>query len=223
MAGGLLCIVLMMALVWGSLYRGWRSEQRALGKLHAFALTAPLGGQNLRRGLGRFGYVLDRVAWLDIPLDAANDEAMTEVAQFGQLKELDLANLKIGDAGLARLAGMRGLESLILMGTQVTDAGMRYLEHMRNLRELNLAYTNVSDEGASTIARLGGLERLSLCHTRIRDAGLKALAPLPNLRQLDISGCGLTNEGLVQLKELRCAFDEPHLQFDRWRRQDASV
>lgn len=67
------------------------------------------------------------------------------------LRELDLANTRVTDAGLRHLEKVPSLETLDLTGTQVTDAGLRQLARLPGLRYLDLCQTRVTSEG---VARL---------------------------------------------------------------------
>ena len=52
--------------------------------------------------------------------------------------------------------GMTKLETLGIMGTQVTSAGMQSLRDLRSLRSLNLDHTQVDDAG---VELLGGAKQ----------------------------------------------------------------
>ena len=54
-----------------------------------------------------------------------DDAAGPAIASLKNLKILDLAETAIGDAGLASLAVIPGLQKLYLSGSRVTDAGVQ--------------------------------------------------------------------------------------------------
>jgi hypothetical protein len=62
-----------------------------------------------------------------------------------RLRELDLNDTKITDAGLAKLAKIGTLEALRLKNTAITDEGFReHLLPLAGLRELDLRGTKVT-------------------------------------------------------------------------------
>ncbi|MGA2035645.1 MAG: hypothetical protein ABSG68_25635 [Thermoguttaceae bacterium] len=65
---------------------------------------------------------------------------------FTTVTKLDLTQTEINDAGLKRLEGLTGLQSLSL-GDRVTDAGLEHLKGLTQLHALNLQATKVTDAG----------------------------------------------------------------------------
>jgi hypothetical protein len=58
----------------------------------------------------------------------------------------------VGDAGVAKLAGLTKLEQLTLSGTQVTDAALGSLTKLPRLKKLAVAFTAVGDEALAAFA-----------------------------------------------------------------------
>ncbi len=56
------------------------------------------------------------------------------------------------DAGLKKPGPLTKLQSLSLMGTQVTDNGLKDLAHFRDFRVLDLSCTRVTDAGLKELA-----------------------------------------------------------------------
>ncbi len=57
----------------------------------------------------------------------------------------------ISDAGLANLAGMKKLETLIIVNAAVTDAGLEQVKKLTNLKRVALAKTNVTEAGVASL------------------------------------------------------------------------
>ncbi|HEX9792504.1 MAG TPA: c-type cytochrome domain-containing protein [Planctomycetota bacterium] len=111
--------------------------------------------------------------------------ALTPLRQH--LAVLDLGGTKVGDAGLARLAGMTRLVRLDLHGTAVGDKGLAALAGLAELRSLNLYGTNVGDAGLDALAKLGKLESVYLWGTRVTAAGAARLQQkLPGARVVQL-------------------------------------
>lgn len=63
---------------------------------------------------------------------------MAHIGQIRSLRELDLSDTAVGDAGMAHLRPLAGLESLNLSYSAVGDDGLRALRALPSLRNLNL-------------------------------------------------------------------------------------
>ncbi len=94
--------------------------------------------------------------------------------------------VRVPDAGLANLEGLRQLQSLNLKNTEVTDAGIEHLKGLTKLQSLNLEGTLVTDAGLEHLQGLAQLQSLSLEGTRITDAGLEHLKGLSQLESLSL-------------------------------------
>ena len=116
------------------------------------------------------------------------------------LKELDLANTAVTDAGLQHLKDAPGLEILNLTETKISDAGLEVFQHMPNLKELRLDNLNIHDDGLKFLGGLTKLRWLSLCG-QITDAGLEHLKGLTGLKSLLLNACDkITKQGAAKLK-----------------------
>jgi len=85
------------------------------------------------------------------------------------------------DADLGQVAACKGLQTLVLRGTQVTDTGLAQLKELTGLQVLDLGGTQVTDAGLDQLKDLKGLRVLQLWGTRVTRAGLRRLQrELPN-------------------------------------------
>jgi internalin A len=121
-----------------------------------------------------------------------------EAEPFG----LEFRNVKITDAGLKELAGLRHLVTLNLGGTAITDAGLPALAGLTNLRNLRLSGTKITDAGMKELASLKSLDMLIMDDTAITHVGIKELAPLKNLRWLVVPDQSVTDQTLRTLREM---------------------
>ena len=103
------------------------------------------------------------------------------VASMREVRRLDVSGCRLGDAELAELDRMAGLESLDLPAT-TSDGIAPTLVRMRSLKELSLEATQVTGAGLATLPR--SLESLNLSSTSIDDAAVEHLRRLPGLKQL---------------------------------------
>ncbi len=145
------------------------------------------------------------------------------VSSMREVRRLDLSNCLLGDADLAELDGLVGLESLRLPAS-ITDSALQFLFRMRSLKQLslehtrvtamvlaelprgleslNLAGTSIGDTGVEKLSRLTGLKRLWLDETAVSDKALVSLARHDELVQLGLAETAVTSEGLGPLGSL---------------------
>jgi Leucine-rich repeat (LRR) protein len=170
------------------------------------------------------------VAWFKgLPPNQINDQALTRLtsmkSRLGDVNAIDARGSTITDDGLAMLAKLPALRSLVLDSTGVTDKGITSLQGVPSLQSLSLNSTRVTDAGLGALALLPGLTRLELMNCdltaadfvavgklpaievlildRVReldDAGLDQICNASTLKSLHLDECvGLSDKGLVAL------------------------
>jgi hypothetical protein len=111
------------------------------------------------------------------------DEACSAARQSATLVELDLACTYVGNAGVAKLTGMRNLEVLYLDGTRVTDVGLKFLATLPKLRSLSLIGDRVTDAGLIELRGYINLRSLNVSDTETTQAAISELRQaLPNCK-----------------------------------------
>jgi len=73
------------------------------------------------------------------------DEDLASLEHLSGLRELDLHEMPVTDAGLSRARNLRNLERLDLAETDITDAGLPYLRALSHLNYLNVKHTKVTE------------------------------------------------------------------------------
>lgn len=145
------------------------------------------------------------VVTVDASMRNLTDDALTFVASFDELRELDICyNENITDAGLPALARLRNLQYLRLDRTGVTDAGMTCLGRMDALKGLYLVGTRVSDVGLIQISRLPRIADLDLSGTLVTDAGIVSLVKLDSLKRIELDDCQVGDPTAKVLSRLPC-------------------
>jgi len=104
--------------------------------------------------------------------------------QAGSIVSLDLSDIHVCDAGLARLKHLPKLQWLYLNGSAVNNAGMCHLEGLTSLTLLDLSDTQLTDAGLKHLARLPALRILHLSGTQVTQTGVREAqtAGAPHLR-----------------------------------------
>jgi len=91
------------------------------------------------------------------------DETLARLAPVENLiVDAELARTKVTDQGLQSLANFSNLRFLDLSDTTVTSNGMKELMKLEKLESLNLTQTSVSQDGAAELQSKPGLKRLYL-------------------------------------------------------------
>src|SRR5262249_40594166 len=117
------------------------------------------------------------------------------------LRELDLENTQVTDAGLVTLTRLSGLQELDLSNTRVTDAGVAHLATFTDLRKLRLAdMPQVTGEGISNLWGLTKLESLSLEGMELGKLGLGCLKELKNLKTLSLKNTVVSAADIADLQ-----------------------
>jgi uncharacterized protein (TIGR02996 family) len=100
------------------------------------------------------------------------------------LKELDLSENAVGDAGCAQFAAWpaaASLRKLNLAAAQITCAGVFHLTgspHLDGLEELDLGGNLIADHGGNELARTAGLSKLKKLDVRRNDLDWHTIAAL---------------------------------------------
>ena len=105
----------------------------------------------------------------------------------------------ITDAGLAKLTGMKQLETLFLEGASITDAGIVHLKSLPSLRELSLWSTQISDAGLYQLSSMDSLVDLAVYNTKITNKGIRHLSKLPALEVLRYGGAKVDDDSFKHL------------------------
>jgi len=131
---------------------GWRLY-RVRRQQESVAKILKLGGNTnfQSRGIIDF-FALERVSFVTVGGKRMGDEDMRAVKEFYDLHSLFLPENEITDEGLAQLTGLAKLWVLDLKhNRQITDAGLIHLARLANLNTLVLVGTQVTDEGVEKL------------------------------------------------------------------------
>ena len=111
--------------------------------------------------------------------------------------------LRLTDAGLAQLNGLKSLKHLSLGTPQFSDDRLRALSGLAQVEHLALWHTGLTDEGLpQMIEGMTGLRSLTIFYAMITGPGLAKLRDCPRLLSLRLD-CPLTDESLANLAQVR--------------------
>ena len=125
------------------------------------------------------------------------------LARFGTgLQSLSVRALPLSEAALARIGRLTQLRQLDLFESAVTDAGVAHLKNLRGLQVLSLQRTRAGDGALVHVAGFERLVHLNLSDTRVTDDGMSAVRSLHQLNELYAAGTRLTGRFATHLQEL---------------------
>ena len=128
-----------------------------------------------------------RMARKPIPPPKPHDDDI--MVAFADLPDLEFVNLDRGpttDAGLAHLAGLKKLRTLLLgEADDITDVGLAHLAGLTKLDRLVIFNTGkITDAGVAHFSRMKSLTSLWITHENLTDEALKTIGGLPALENL---------------------------------------
>jgi len=133
-----------------------------------------------------------------------NDAWIPHIAKLTNLKALRFTNNgKITDEGMAQLAGLKKLETLSVVGTQITGKAYAQFEGFTKLTRVSHRGSQIDDEGLRQLCdHLPSLESISLAHAKFTDAGAPYLAKLSKLKGLELGTSKATPQALKYIAKL---------------------
>jgi hypothetical protein len=112
--------------------------------------------------------------WCD-RLERLTDRKAVALANFTDLRFLDLCYAAIGDVTAKRLAGLHELRGLNLLRTKVTDEGLRHIGTLPKLEKLGLVGTAITDDGLSHLHGMSYLRMLFVRETQVTKKGIASI------------------------------------------------
>lgn len=130
-------------------------------------------------------------------------QQVEQLSRLTKLRHLHLTDTDLSDAGMAKLASLRNLESLWVGYNQVTDSGGINLRPLKKLRRLNVGWTDIGDQTVEAVAKHANLLFLDLSHTSITNYAVSYLTDLKELKVLRLNQTAVNDECLPYLGELQ--------------------
>ena len=160
-----------------------------------------IGGPNIGDDVLELVGRMEQLTSLAIGNAAVTDTGMMRLTRLSleNLSVYQCANLT--DEGLAVLADFPNLRVLELRDVAATGAGLTQLPSPEKLISLSLAQSRLTDAEIPHLARLTGLANLNLGQTAITDAAVDTLAALPSLKRLIVTQTQLSENGVARLRK----------------------
>lgn len=130
-----------------------------------------------------------------------DNECMSIIPYFTNLRKLDISHNYFNDEGMKYLSSLQNLTSLRLTYNKVTAAGIKNLSSL-HLEELDAGCTYLGNEGIKIISEIKSLKNVNIRACGFGDDALPYLTSMENLETVDISGNSkLTQEALLKFTE----------------------
>ena len=126
-----------------------------------------------------------------------------KVVREKRLETLHLADSKVTDEMVARIADMDWLEAVIFDQGVLTDDSLTTLQQLPSLNHVRLRNSPITDEGFKTISQMQTLWYLNLPHADCTSTGVAHLQKLPQLRQLRLGSKRLGNDVTEQIAKMK--------------------
>jgi hypothetical protein len=143
--------------------------------------------------------------------DGVSDAGLAAICQIEESLSLEQMYvdpaLRITNSGLAHLAKLQELQSLVLLGLGIDDAGAAHFKSIRGLRNLSLEQPShrplqvFTEKGFAEIGELIRLETLTLGCLQISDESASNLHRMKHLQTLRLRACGISDQALADLRE----------------------
>lgn len=185
--------------VWRLLRSGVSVKRDDVGTIYSAALSGPSCGDELVLQLRH----LPNLRELNLHDTSVTDAGLAVCRELLRLEIVEIKGGLVTDAGLQQFTPSQTLNWLHLEDVAVTSDGLSALRDLRELEVLQLPSTDVDDRGLAHVARLTNLVWLDLRDTRVTSDGLAQLLPLANCEWLNVSGTQIDNHGLQHIGQLR--------------------
>ena len=150
---------------------------------------------------------LDAVTDLDLTRSGVSDDGMKALVAFPKLEKLNLSDTRVSNAGLASVAEVKSLRTIILANQRgIDDNGILALAPLKDMESLTINGCSVTDVVLPTLAEFEGLQVLNLSgNTEIYGKDFKTLTAkgaFRNLRELHVRGSKFGYYGLEQMNKM---------------------
>ena len=124
-----------------------------------------------------------------------------ELATLPDLETVLLLGQDVTDAAADALPTSAKLARIQFFNTSITDQGIAKLTRFKNLQQFKFTGTGLTDEGMKGLAKVKSLQTIAITDAKVTDKGVLALSSLRNLRWLTIENTQATEQSIESLRE----------------------
>jgi hypothetical protein len=128
-------------------------------------------------------------------------ELVKELATLPDLETLLLLGMDVTDAAADAIPASAKVTKIQFFNTTISDKGIAKLTRFTNLESFKFTGGGLTDEGMKTLGTMKTLHTIEITDAKITDAGVLALSSLPNLRVMTIETSAATQQSVDQLQQ----------------------
>lgn len=129
-----------------------------------------------------------------------NDAALALIASMPNLEKLELFKPPLTIAGLAPLKNHKVLKNLTIADARIGDKAIAPLKNLDTLEELDLTGTLITDAAAETFTDLPNLTILVVANTKFTGKGALQLKDMKQLKELNALNCEISATDAMTLE-----------------------
>ncbi|MBB3700495.1 hypothetical protein KMW28_03055 [Flammeovirga yaeyamensis] len=103
---------------------------------NAYDITLPIKTNQAKELLHKLSEIKDNIVWLDLKGHHLDDKSVKLIAEFSELRKLNLSKNPITDKGVKSLQQLKHLEVLNLHSTKITEASLAYFEGHESVKKI---------------------------------------------------------------------------------------
>jgi hypothetical protein len=127
--------------------------------------------------------------------------AVKELAMLPDLQTVLLLGQDVTDEAANAVPASAKLMSIQFFNTSITDKGIAGLARLKNLQTFKFTGMGLADEGMKTLAKIKTLQTIVITDAKVTDEGVLALRTLANLRRLTIENTAATEQSIQSLRQ----------------------
>lgn len=134
-----------------------------------------------------------------------SDQLAASFKTLSSVQALEADEPNLSDAGVAFMAGMPGLEEVIIRtnkGSHVNGAGLSFAKDLKGLKRVTIVGESFDDTALENLGEIRSIRELTLERARITDGGLRYFENLKNLESLNIHDAPIRGSGLAAVTSL---------------------
>ncbi len=124
-----------------------------------------------------------------------------ELAAMPHLETLLLLGMDVTDEAVEAIPVSPKLLSVQFFNTRISDKGIATLPRFQKLQRFSFTGMGLTDEGMRSLAQIKSLHTIIITDAKVSDDGVLALRSLPNLRQLTVENTAATQKSIDRLRE----------------------
>ena len=144
---------------------------------------------------------VEHIRWVSIRGQQLSCEQIDKLLALGPLDRLTFEDCKLDAGCLAKIADVKSLERLAIVGMPVTTNDIQFVTELPILRLLNLSRTNIDNTIGPTLAEMPIVEDVRLSETKITDEIVPSLLNVVQLEEIRLNNSAITSAGILAMAQ----------------------